>query len=215
MMKDGVMSEDFAVKDWSLKNVGSLKIPSFIFDLDPREDILSRVVHWQLAKRRAGTHKTKGISDVRGTTKKPYKQKGTGRARQGSLRSPQFRGGGVIFGPVVRDHSYSLPKKIRSLGLKMALSLRKQQEELTIMDSLGSPFKKTAEMVSWLKHFEGNSVLFVTSHKESGSLLNCVRNIPRINVLDQEGLNVYDILKHDRLILDKEVLPYLSERRFA
>src|SRR6185369_11790408 len=106
------------------KDVGEIDLDEAIFGQAPRRDILARVVNWQLAKRRAGTHKTKGVSDISGTTKKPYKQKGTGRARQGSLRSPQFRGGARIFGPVVRSHEFSLQKKVRKLGLKTALSAK-------------------------------------------------------------------------------------------
>src|SRR5438874_12180128 len=106
------------------QEVGDIELSEEVFGLPVRPDILARVVDWQLAKRRAGTHKTKGISEISGTTKKPYRQKGTGRARQGSLRSPQFRGGARIFGPVVRDHGYDLPKKVRKLGLKTALSTK-------------------------------------------------------------------------------------------
>ena len=115
------------VRNLDNQEVGDIELAEEVFGLPVRRDILARVVNWQLAKRRAGTHKTKGVSDISGTSKKPYKQKGTGRARQGSLRSPQFRGGAVIFGPVVRSHEFDLQKKVRRLGLKTALSAKQAE----------------------------------------------------------------------------------------
>src|ERR687895_1634063 len=123
------------VTDLNAQTVGEIELADEIFGVTVRKDILARVVNWQLSKRRAGTHKTKGISDISGTTKKPYKQKGTGRARQGSLRSPQFRGGAVIFGPVVRSHEFDLQKKVRRLGLKTALSAKQAEGKLIVIDS--------------------------------------------------------------------------------
>src|ERR1700675_1765955 len=122
------------IRDLDNKEVGDIEPAEEVFGLSVRGDILARVVNWQLAKRRAGTHKTKGISDISGTTKKPYKQKGTGRARQGSLRSPQFRGGARIFGPVVRSHEFGLQKKVRRLGLKTALSAKQAEGKLVVID---------------------------------------------------------------------------------
>ena len=118
------------VVDFDAKAVGSAELPDEIFAAEPRVDIIARVIHWQLAKRRAGTHKVKGMGEVSGTTRKPYKQKGTGNARQGSLRAPQFRTGGVVHGPVVRDHGYSLNKKVRRLGLVSALSQKAAEGKL-------------------------------------------------------------------------------------
>src|SRR5258706_14356643 len=129
------------VRNLDNQEVGDIELAEEVFGLPVRRDILARVVDWQLAKRRAGTHKTKGISEISGTTKKPYRQKGTGRARQGSLRSPQFRGGARIFGPVVRDHAYDLPKKVRKLGLKTALSVKQAEGKLIVVDSLGESAK--------------------------------------------------------------------------
>src|SRR3954467_4747313 len=116
-------------------SAGNADLPDEIFAAKPRADIMARVVHWQLAKRRAGTHSTKGLSEVSGTTKKPYRQKGTGNARQGSLRAPQFRTGGVVHGPVVRDHGYRLPKKVRRLGLISALSQKVRDGKLVVLDA--------------------------------------------------------------------------------
>src|SRR5207248_8378482 len=123
------------VRNLDNQEVGDIELSEAVFGLPVRRDILARVVNWQLAKRRAGTHKTKGISDIQGTTKKPWRQKGTGRARQGSLRSPQFRGGAVIFGPVVRSHEFSLQKKVRRLALKTALSAKQAEGKLIVVET--------------------------------------------------------------------------------
>ena len=132
-----------AVRNLDNKEVGDIELDDEVFGLPVRRDILARVVNWQLAKRRAGTHKTKGISEIQGTTKKPYKQKGTGRARQGSLRSPQFRGGATIFGPVVRSHEFGLQKKVRRLGLKTALSAKLAEGKLVVIDAARADEAKT------------------------------------------------------------------------
>ncbi len=126
-------------------SAGDIELPDAVFGAEPRVDIMARVVHWQLAKRRAGTHKVKGMGEVSGTTKKPYRQKGTGRARQGSLRAPQFRKGGIVHGPVVRDHGYSLNKKVRRLGLISALSQKQKDGKLVVVDLNGAA-TKTGEM---------------------------------------------------------------------
>src|SRR5271165_7135208 len=131
------------VVDFDAKAVGSAELPDEIFAAEPRVDIIARVIHWQLAKRRAGTHKVKGMGEVSGTTRKPYKQKGTGNARQGSLRAPQYRTGGVVHGPVVRDHGYALPKKVRRLGLISALSQKQAEGKLIVLDAASSESPKT------------------------------------------------------------------------
>src|SRR3982751_5871941 len=136
------------VRNLDNQEVGEIELADDVFGLPVRGDILARVVNWQLAKRRAGTHKTKGISDISGTTKKPYKQKGSGNARQGSLRSPQFRGGAVIFGPVVRSHEYDLPKKVRKLGLKTALSAKQAEGKLFILSDAKLGAAKTKDVVA-------------------------------------------------------------------
>src|ERR1700681_1550834 len=123
------------VRNLDNQEVGDIELAEAIFGAPVRRDILARVVNWQLAKRRAGTHKTKGISDIQGTTKKPWRQKGTGRARAGSLRSPQFRGGAVIFGPVARDHAFGMQKKVRRLALKTALSSKQAEGKLIVIDA--------------------------------------------------------------------------------
>src|ERR1700692_2796207 len=131
--------------DIDAKAAGSAELPDEIFGISPRPDIIARVIHWQLAKRRSGNHKVKGMGEVSGTTRKPFKQKGTGNARQGSLRAPQFRTGGAVHGPVVRDHGYDLPKKVRRLGLISALSQKLAEGRLVVLDEANGT-AKTAEV---------------------------------------------------------------------
>src|SRR5476651_876585 len=137
----------YEVKNFENATVGEIELSPEIFSAPLRQDILARVVHWQLARRRSGNHATKGISQISGTTKKPWKQKGTGRARAGSLRAPQFRGGAVIFGPHPRDHGYKLPKKVRQLALKTALSSKVTSGELLIVENLNTGITKTKDLV--------------------------------------------------------------------
>src|SRR5215813_9742666 len=150
-----------AVRNLDNQEVGDIELADEVFGLPVRRDILARVVNWQLAKRRAGTHKTKGISEIQGTTKKPYKQKGTGRARQGSLRSPQFRGGAVIFGPVVRSHEHDMPKKVRTLALKCALSAKAKDGKLIVVEKAALAEPKTKELVSRLAKLKLESALVI------------------------------------------------------
>jgi large subunit ribosomal protein L4 len=199
------------VKTLDNKEVEEAVLSPHLFDAPLRKDILARVVQWQLMKRRAGTHKTKGISDVSGTTRKPFRQKGTGRARQGSLRSPQFRGGGIIFGPVVRDHSLGLPKKVRRLGLRVALSAKHASGQLLIVDSL-EVSGKTQELRQQLAALNIECALFVSGAPVDPRFARASGNLVGINVLPQIGLNVYDILRHKTLVLSKDALPILEER---
>ncbi|MEA1938479.1 MAG: 50S ribosomal protein L4 [Pseudomonadota bacterium] len=198
----------------NLKNeeVGQIELDDAIFTLPVRPDILQRVVTWQLAKRRQGTHKTKGISDISGTTAKPFKQKGTGRARQGSKRAPQLRGGGVVFGPVVRSHAFDLPKKVRKLGLRTALSVKASEGKLTVIDSVKVDTHKTGMMVKSLEAMGFASVLFIAGDEIDRNFELSVRNLPAIDLLPQCGANVYDILRRDRLVLTREAAEKLQER---
>src|SRR5271155_5048553 len=148
---------------------GSTELPDELFAVSPRPDIMARVVHWQLAKRRAGTHKVKGMGEVSGTTKKPYKQKGTGNARQGSLRSPQFRTGGAVHGPVVRDHGYDLPKKVRRLGLISALSQKQVDGKLVVLDAAVGP-TKTKDLALKMKALGWTSALIIDRTVDAGFL---------------------------------------------
>jgi large subunit ribosomal protein L4 len=149
------------VKNLNNETVGEIDLDESVFGLPVRADLLSRMVNYQLAKRRAGTHKTKGVSEISGTGKKPYRQKGTGRARQGSLRSPQFRGGAVIFGPVVRSHAHDLTKKVRKLALKTALSAKAADGKLFVLDQARAETHKTKALAAQLKSLGLNSVLII------------------------------------------------------
>jgi len=194
------------VRNFKGESLDELEVSSEVFAAPVRKDILSRVVLWQLAKRRSGNHQAKGISQISGTTKKPHRQKGTGRARQGSLRSPQFRGGAVIFGPVVRDHGFSLPKKVRKMGLRCALSARLKENKLFVMDNLSVESPKTKEIV----HAFSGSVLMIGGEIVCQNLKNAIANVHSVNLLPRHGINVYDILKHDQLILSKDAVSYLE-----
>ena len=194
-------------------SAGTAELPDEIFATTPRADIMARVVHWQLARRRAGTHKTKGMGEVQGTTKKPWRQKGTGRARQGSLRSPQFRTGGVVHGPVVRDHGYALPKKVRQLGLISALSQKQAEGRLVVLDAAAGA-TKTKELAAQLKAMGWNSALIVDRAVDEG-FRRASRNLPGIDVLPTVGANVYDILNHDVLVITTAGVDGLKERLTA
>ena len=189
---------------------GSAELPDDIVATKPRADIMARVVHWQLAKRRSGNHKVKGLSEVSGTTKKPYRQKGTGNARQGSLRAPQFRGGGAVHGPVVRSHEYRLNKKVRRLGLISALSQKAAEGKLIILDLASGP-EKTGELARKFKALGWSSALIVDNVVDAG-FLRASRNIHGVDVLPTVGANVYDILKHDVLAITTAGVAGLTAR---
>jgi large subunit ribosomal protein L4 len=190
---------------------GDIELPEALFAVQPRADIMARVVHWQLAKRRAGTHKVKGMGEVSGTTRKPYRQKGTGNARQGSLRAPQFRTGGVVHGPVVRDHGYSLNKKVRRLGLISALSQKAAEGKLVVLESASAAEAKTSVLAKQLKALGWSSALVVDAQVDEG-FGRGIRNLPNMHVLPTIGANVYDILNHDVLALTRAGVAALTER---
>jgi large subunit ribosomal protein L4 len=189
---------------------GTAELPDELFGQTPRADIMARVVQWQLMKRRAGTHKTKGMGEVQGTTKKPYKQKGTGNARQGSLRSPQFRTGGVVHGPVVRDHGFDLPKKVRRLGLISALSQKQAEGKLVVLEAADGA-EKTGALAAKLKLLGWSSVLLVDATVNEG-FARASRNLREIDVLPTVGANVYDILNHDVLAITRAGIDGLTAR---
>lgn len=194
------------------QNVGSIELADNVFGAEVREDILSRVVNWQLANRRAGTHKTKTIAEVSGTTKKPYKQKGTGSARQGSLRATQYRGGGIVFGPVVRSHAQDLPKKIRQMGMRCALSAKAKNGKLVIVDSLAMTEAKTKDLLAKMNKLGLESVLFIGGETIDANFKLSANNIVNVDVLPQQGANVYDILRRDTLVLTKDAAENLEAR---
>lgn len=202
----------YEIRNFDNEKVGQIQLSPEIFSTPLRQDILARMVHWQLAKRRAGTHSTKGISQISGTTKKPWRQKGTGRARQGSLRSPQFRGGAVIFGPHPRDHEYKLPKKVRKLALKTALSSKVASGELLIVEDLNVGTKKTKDLVKKFQTLGLRSVLIIDGIEVNKDFARTTANLPGVDVLPQQGINVYDILRHEHLVLTKAAIENLESR---
>lgn len=194
------------------KASGELELDKAVFGLPVRADVLQRVVEWQRSKRRAGTHKTKGISEIRGTTKKPFRQKGSGNARQGSLRSPQYRGGATIFGPVVRSHAYDLPKKVRKLGLKTALSAKLADGKLFVLADIDVKDAKTKDMAEKFAALGFTAPLFISGEAVNENFAKAVRNLQGVDVLPQIGANVYDILRHSELVLTQDAVKLLEAR---
>lgn len=193
-------------------SAGAIELAEEVFGVEVRRDILARMVNYQLAKRRAGTHKTKQVGEVSGTTKKPFKQKGTGRARQGSLRSAQFRGGGVIFGPVVRSHAFDLNKKVRALALRVALSAKLAEGNLVILDKAFAATPKTRELAPKLEKLGLSNALFIDGAELDLNFALASRNLPLVDVLPQQGANVYDILRRTKLVLTPDAVQALEAR---
>jgi large subunit ribosomal protein L4 len=194
------------------KDAGSVQLSDAIFGLDPRKDIIQRCVNWQLAKRQAGTHKTKGRAEVWRTGKKMYKQKGTGGARHGSARVPQFRGGGRAFGPVVRSHAFDLPKKVRALALKHALSAKAKDGGIVVLEKATVQDGKTRQLASHFEKQGWNSALIVDGAEIEQGFRAAARNIPNVDVLPIQGINVYDIMRRGTLVLTKAALDALEAR---
>ena len=194
------------------KVVGSIELDKSIFGLEVCADILHRVVVWQLARLQAGTHKTKGRSEVALTPAKPFKQKGGGRARQGSRKGTQFRKGGIVFGPVVRDHSHDLTKKFRQLGLKTALSAKAQEGNLVVLDEASLAEPKTKLLKEKLTACGLNNCLIIDGKEVNTNFALASRNLVNVDVLPTIGANVYDILRKEKLVLTKDAVACLGER---
>lgn len=201
-----------AVKNIENKSAGDITLDDAIFGVEVRSDILHRMVNYQLAKRRSGNHKAKTRGEVAGRGQKPWAQKGTGRARAGDLKRPQDRGGGVSFGPVVRSHAVALPKKIRQLALKMALSSKASEGKLIILDDAKAKTHKTKPMAEALKKMGLESALIVGGKEIEANFARATANIKLIDVLGVDGINVYDILRRDTLVLTKDAVNDLSAR---
>jgi large subunit ribosomal protein L4 len=191
---------------------GSVDLPETIFGLAPRPDLVQRMVLWQLAKRQAGTHKTKGRAEIWRTGKKLYKQKGSGNARHGSARVAQFRGGGRAFGPVVRSHAHDLTKKVRSLALRHALSAKLQSGAVMILDEAKLEAARTKVLIENFGKLGLSSALFIDGATVEANFALAARNIPNIDVLPVQGINVYDILRRDTLVLTKAAVEALEAR---
>ena len=190
---------------------GEIELNEAVFGLPARKDILQRVVEWQRAKARAGTHKTKQRAEVSGTTKKMYKQKGTGNARHGAKRAPQFRGGGIVFGPLVRTHAYELTKKFRRLALKTALSAKQASGDLVILQDTKMSEAKTSAFVEKVAKLGWVKPLIIDVTVDEAFAL-AARNVKNVDVLPQVGVNVYDILRHKELVLTKAAVETLEAR---
>ena len=194
------------------KKAGEIELSEAVFGLPVRKDILARMVNWQLAKRRAGTHKVKSRGEVAGSTRKVYRQKGTGHARVGSARTSQRRGGGSAFGPVVRDHAHKLPKKVRQLALKTALSAKAAEGKLIVLETAEVENPKTSELAKAFDGLGWSNVLVIDGQQVHEGFARAVRNLPRVDVLPQQGANVYDILRSDTLVLTKNAVEALEAR---
>jgi large subunit ribosomal protein L4 len=194
------------------KSVGSIDLADSVFGVDVRRDLLARVIQWQLDKRRQGTHKTKDIGEVSGAGKKPFKQKGTGNARQGQKRAPQMYHGGVVFGPVVRSHAYGLTKKVRALAMRVALSMKAKDGKLFILDNMTAEKPNTKTFQTTFKNNGWNSVLFVGGETVDNNFALSARNIVNVDVLPVQGANVYDIVRRDVLVLSKDAVAQLEGR---
>ena len=194
------------------KKSGSVKLSDAIFGLDPRPDLIHRCIVWQLAKRRAGTHKVKNRAEIWRTGKKMYAQKGTGNARHGSARVPQFRGGGRAFGPHVRSHEIGLPKKVRALALKHALSAKAKSEDLIVVEDLKLKDAKTSALIAQFEKLGLSNVLVIDGAEVEKSFQLAARNIPQVDVLPVVGINVYDILRRNKLVLTKAAVDALEAR---
>ncbi len=200
------------VVNLAAEGVGEVELSDAVFGVDVRSDILHRVVLWQLAKRRAGTHDVKNRGEIARTGAKLYKQKGTGRARHGSRRANVFKGGGRAFGPTPRDHATDLPKKVRALGLRCALSAKAKDGKLIVLDEARAAEAKTKVLAGQLAGLGIASALIVTGAEVDGNFGLAARNLPLVDVLPSQGANVYDILRRDTLVLTREAVRLLEER---
>lgn len=200
------------VKNLDQEAVGDLELADEVFALPARADILARAVTWQLAKRRQGTHKAKGRSEVQGSGRKIFRQKGTGNARMGNSRTPIRRGGGRAHGPVVRSHAHDLPKKVRRLALKTALSVKAANGQLVVLDEAKLEEAKTKALRAKFDAFGWNSVLVIGGDELDEGFARAARNIPLVDVLPQQGANVRDILRRDTLVLTRDAVAALEAR---
>ena len=194
------------------KQVGKVNLSDDVFGIDVRRDLLQRTVKWQLARRQSGSHKVKERGEVKGTTAKMYRQKGTGKARHGARRVSQFVGGGVTFGPMVRSHAHGLPKKVRRLALKCALSSKQIEGKLIILDKAVLKNPKTKVLATCVGDFGWQSALVVDGSDIDDNFQRAAENLGYIDVLPSQGINVYDILRRDVLVLTRSALDALEER---
>lgn len=200
------------IKTLENKSAGTFELNPAIFSAPLRMDIVHRMVRWQMAKARSGNHQTKEIWAVRGTTKKPFRQKGTGNARQGSLRSPHMRGGAVVFGPHKRDHGFSLPKKVRKLAMRIILSSKVSSGAFVVVDELKLKDQKSKGLQKLIQNNGWTAPLFVGGTEVDQNFCKASRNIPHVNVLPQQGINVLSVLKCKTLVMTKDAIHHLEAR---
>jgi large subunit ribosomal protein L4 len=200
-----------ALFNQSGSQVGDVELNDSVFGIEPNQNVLYEAVIMQRASQRQGTSKVKGRSEVRGGGRKPWRQKGTGRARQGSIRSPQWRGGGTVFGPVPRSYSYKLPKKVRRLAIKSALSTKVAEENILVLESLVFDAPKTKEFASVLKNLSVNSKTLVVTEGSEDNVALSARNIPGVTVVAANGISVLDVVAHDKLIITKAAVEKVEE----
>ncbi len=203
---------DLKVTTLEGKAAGKVSLSDNVFGLEPRDDILQRMVRWQLARKRQGTHKTKGRSEIARTGAKMFRQKGTGRARHSTAKAPQFRGGGIAHGPVVRSHAHDLPKKVRALALRHALSSKLRDDSLIVIDDLAAKEAKTKTLTGSLDKLGLSNALFIGGAELDNNFKLAAQNIPNVDVLPVQGINVYDILRRGKLVLSKSAVEALEER---
>lgn len=191
--------------------VGEVELSDAVFGIEPNKYVLHDAIVMQEASERQGTHKVKGRSEVRGGGRKPWKQKGTGRARQGSIRAPQWKGGGTVFGPTPRSYAYKLPKKVRRLAIKSALSSKVIDNEIIVLDQLSMNQPKTKEFASILKNLNVNRKALVVSSEYDENVALSARNIPGVKFVAADGINVRDVMVYDKLIITKEAVEKVEE----
>ncbi|AVD54790.1 50S ribosomal protein L4 [Heyndrickxia coagulans] len=191
--------------------VGEVELNDAVFGIEPNEHVLFEAIIMQRASLRQGTHKVKGRSEVRGGGRKPWRQKGTGRARQGSIRAPQWRGGGTVFGPVPRSYSYKLPKKVRRLAIKSALSSKAQENNILVLDALNFDKPKTKDFIAVLKNLSVDKKALVVTDGLNENVVLSARNIPGVTVVEAAGVNVWDVVNHDQLIMTKSAVEKVEE----
>ncbi|WMM89146.1 50S ribosomal protein L4 [Heyndrickxia coagulans] len=191
--------------------VGEVELNDAVFGIEPNEHVLFEAIIMQRASLRQGTHKVKGRSEVRGGGRKPWRQKGTGRARQGSIRAPQWRGGGTVFGPVPRSYSYKLPKKVRRLAIKSALSSKAKENNILVLDALNFDKPKTKDFIAVLKNLSVDKKALVVTDGLNENVVLSARNIPGVTVVEAAGVNVLDVVNHDQLIMTKSAVEKVEE----
>jgi len=200
-----------ALYNQSGSKVGEIELNESVFGIEPNKNVLFEAIVMQRASLRQGTHKVKNRSEVSGGGRKPWRQKGTGRARQGSIRSPQWRGGGTVFGPVPRSYSYKLPKKVRRLAIKSALSTKVLEDNILVLENLSFDAPKTKEFVNVLKNLSVDSKALVVTAELNENVALSARNIPGVTVVEANGINVLDVVGHDKLIITKDAVQKVEE----